>query len=153
MRYYSSDTIFKIRKDNGSEAEVTKNELWQLVELDGLSSYFINIERLEFLTLNKSPVLKGGHMSPYYNDYSFLNDKEEFLPLDTLVTFYHLDSNYTNDVGFEFVGNDDIEAFYARVISFKFDTDNSIIVTIVDMEDNYFDVSWDEIKDSNFDIE
>lgn len=153
LRYYSSDTIFNIRKDNGSEAEVTKNELWQLVELDGLSSYFINIERLEFLTLNKSPVLKGGHMSPYYNDYSFLNDKEEFMPLDTLVTFYHLDSNYTNDVSFEFEGNDEIEAFYARISSFKFDTDNSIIVTIVDMEDCYFDVSWDEIKDSNFDIE
>lgn len=153
LRYYSSDTIFNIKMANGSEAEVTKNELWQLVELDGLSSYFINIERIEFLTLNKSPVLKGGHMSPYYNDYSFLNDKEEFLPLNTLVTFYHLDSNYTNDVSFEFEGNDEIEAFYARISSFKFDTDNSIIVTIVDMEDCYFDVSWDEIKDCSFDID
>ena len=75
------------------------------------------------------------------------------MPLDTLVTFYYLDSNYTNDVFFFFVGSDEIEAFYARISSFKFDTDNSIMVTIVDMENNYFDVSWDEIKNSNFDIE
>ena len=70
------------------------------------------------------------------------------MPLYTLVTFYHLDSNYTNDVSFEFEGNDEIEAFHARISSFKFDIDNSIIVTIVDMEDCYFDVSWDEIKKS-----
>ncbi len=35
-------------------------------------------------------------------------------------------------------------------LSFKLDSDYSIIVTISDLEDNKFDVSWDKIKDSEF---
>ena len=50
---------------------------------------------------------------------------------------------------FDFNGDSeyDIEAFYATILSFKLDSDYSIIVTISDLEDNKFDVSWDKIKD------
>lgn len=67
-----------------------------------------------------------------------------------LADYIFVSENYAS-TSFEFEGNDDIEGFYAHVVSFKFETDNSIIATIVDMEDVHFDVSWDEIKDSEFD--
>ena len=53
---------------------------------------------------------------------------------------------------FDFNGDSEygIEAFYATILSFKLDSDYSIIVTISDLEDNKFDVSWDKIKNSEF---
>ena len=53
---------------------------------------------------------------------------------------------------FDFNGDSEygIEAFYATILSFKLDSDYSIIVTISDLEDNKFDVSWEKIKDSDF---
>lgn len=61
---------------------------------------------------------------------------------------YILVSEKYSSLSFDFDGNEDIEAFHARIISFRIDTNISIIATIVDMEDCYFDVSWDEIKES-----
>lgn len=49
-----------------------------------------------------------------------------------------------------FEGNSDIEAFQGRIESFKLEpTNNSIITTLVDMENNYFDIDLREIDLSN----
>lgn len=153
LRNYSPDTIFYIKKEDGGEAEVFGSELWQLVEEDNIMSFVnIQVEEDGDIRLSHSPKLKDGTMSPYSIDYDYIVQKHLHLPINLLVKLYHLKTNYTGDVRFDFIGNDDIEAFYARIESFKLDTDNSIIATIVDMEDEYFDVAWEEIKNSEFDI-
>ncbi len=156
LRNYPTDTIFYIKKVDGGEAEVFRSELWQLVDLEkdfNISiSLFINfINKDDETEMLHSPMLKDGTMSPYHADFYSIEKSHHLLPLNLLVAYYFLETNYANSVSFDFEGNDDIEGFYAHIVSFKFETDNSIIATIVDMENCHFDVSWDEIKNSKFD--
>ena len=51
----------------------------------------------------------------------------------------------------DFDGNDEVEAFYASIDKFSRDTDDTIIVTLEDMEGYFFDVDWDEVKNNEFD--
>lgn len=156
LRNYPSDTIFNIKLENGSEAEVYQNELFQRVQINisGVITLFVRFEADsgDDVKMYYSPMLKDGKMSPYYIDYNNVNNDDRYLPLQLIVNYCFLETNYTNGVTFDFEGNDEIEGFYATIVSFKFDTDSSIIATIVDMENNYFDVSWNEIKESNFEL-
>jgi len=52
-----------------------------------------------------------------------------------------------------FEGNEEVETFYGHVSDIKFDTDGSIYVTLVDMEDNYFDIDWTELENCEFDFD
>lgn len=155
LRNYPYDTIFNIKTINGSEAEVFQNELMQLVKIDEELNYslFVKFTNEENDTkMFHSPMLKNGIMSPLNIDYNYIKDSHKNLPLNILVSYYFLKTNFTSEIRFDFEGNSDIEAFYARIESFKLDTDNTIIATLVDMEDNHFDVSWDEIKNSEFQV-
>lgn len=150
LRNYCEDAIFEITTIHGSEAEVSKSELWQLVEIEAAGKYglFVNIEENG---INHSPALVSGSMSPYFQDFTLIDKEYRNLPIEQLATFAFLQTIYTEDrLSFDFDGNDEIEAFHAHIVSFKFDTDNSIIATLVDMEGNRFDVSWEEIKNSEF---
>lgn len=155
LRYYTEDAVFHIRNEDGSEAEVYKNELWQLVELDKLGSFFVKIEIIngDTVRVNMTPTLQGGLMSTCKADYIDVDLKYINIPLETLVKYAFLYENYDNGVSFDFQGNESIEGFYANIVSFEFDADNSIIATIQDMEGSHFDVSWEEIKDSQFDVQ
>jgi len=46
----------------------------------------------------------------------------------------------------DFDGNDKAESFYAEIEDFKLDSDDSIIVTLKDINGDCFDVNWDKIK-------
>ncbi len=146
LRNYSTDTIFYIKKVDGGEAEVTKNELWQLIEPKDIPPYFINmvIEGNTILYKN-SPMIPGGEMSLHYDDVEILSKEELLLPLETLVKYYHLVNNHIRDEFF-FEGNDDTQEFNATIVKFRVDTDNSIIVVLEDQEEQWFDLSYDEIK-------
>ena len=146
LRNYSTDTIFYIKKVDGGEAEVTKNELWQLIEPKDIPPYFINmvIEGNTILYKN-SPMIPGGEMSLHYDDVEILSKEELLLPLETLVKYYHLINNHIRDEFF-FEGNDDTQEFNATIVKFRVDTDNSIIVVLEDQEEQWFDLSYDEIK-------
>lgn len=146
LRNYSTDTIFYIKKVYGGEAEVTKNELWQLIEPKDIPPYFINmvIEGNTILYKN-SPMIPGGEMSLHYDDVEILSKEELLLPLETLVKYYHLINNHIRDEFF-FEGNDDTQEFNATIVKFRVDTDNSIIVVLEDQEEQWFDLSYDEIK-------
>jgi len=70
----------------------------------------------------------------------------------TLTELEELKEKYQYSTSVNFEGNEDIEAFYGQIVDFKLDTDNSIIVTLRDMEDDCFDISWDEVKNLEFDF-
>lgn len=146
LRNYSTDTIFYIKKVDGGEAEVTKNELWQLIEPKDFPPYFINMVMEGNTILYKnSPMIPGGEMSLHYDDVEILSKEELLLPLETLVKYYHLVNNHIRDEFF-FEGNDDTQEFNATIVKFRVDTDNSIIVVLEDQEEQWFDLSYDEIK-------
>lgn len=50
-----------------------------------------------------------------------------------------------------FSGNDEISAFYARIVNFKLNIDRSISVIIADKDENSFEINWSEIKNNEFD--
>ena len=54
------------------------------------------------------------------------------------------------DSSVNFEGNEDIEGFYGMVEGFNIDNDGSLYVTLIDMEDNAFDINWNEVKDLEF---
>ena len=54
------------------------------------------------------------------------------------------------DTSVAFEGNDDIDEFCGRVESFNIDNDGSLYVTLIDMEDNAFDIDWNEVEDLEF---
>ena len=54
------------------------------------------------------------------------------------------------DTSVAFEGNEDIEGFYGMVEGFNIDNDGSVYVTLIDMEDNAFDIDWNEVKDLEF---
>lgn len=143
LENYPNDTIFNIKTSTNSEAEVTKDELWQLVETP-FGEFFVNIDNEN---INMSPVQKGGYISPYYKEEYIIYPCEKNILLQTLVVLKHLNDNYL-DTFFHYKGNEDIQNFEARIDSFRLDSDNSIIVVLVDQEDMYFDVSLDEIIDN-----
>ncbi len=135
----------------------TKLETWSIEEL-----------KLEIKNKSKDVLLEYcsdhvEHHKAFPMDMIVLSDNEyevkiEFSEYESilgedfkkLADYIFVSENYAS-TSFEFEGNDEIECFYAHIVSFKFETDYSIIATIVDMEDEHFDVSWDEIKDSEFD--
>lgn len=149
LRFYDEDAIFYIKTINGSEAEVTKNELWRYINID-TGNYFVNIqEEDDELQLSINPVLKNGNMCCFLDTGAYVSSEEKMLPLDKLTLLKYLQTYY-EEIEFDFDGNDEIESFWATIDSFRLDTDKSIIVKIKDMEDNYFDISWEEIKNSDF---
>lgn len=148
LRNYSPDTIFYIKKADCGDAEVTKNELWQLIEPKDIPAYFIRFE-IEGNTIlyKNSPMLIGGDMNLHYDDVEILSKEELLFPVETIVKYYHLVNNHKRDELF-FKGNDEIQEFMAQIVNFRIDTDNSIIVVLSDQEDNWFDVSFEEIKEN-----
>lgn len=68
----------------------------------------------------------------------------------TLKEIEELEKKYKNTfVAFE--GNDEVFPFYGSVIGFKLNTDNSVLVILKDMEDDCFDINWEELENSEFD--
>ena len=53
-----------------------------------------------------------------------------------------------------FDGNDEVEAFYGEITEVTTDfTHREIYVTLRDQNDEFFDISWSEVKDMEFDYE
>ncbi len=155
LRNYPSDTIFNIKLENGSDAEVYQNELFQLIKIDTKEEMplFVRFETdNEGIKIIYSPKLKDGTMSPSSTDYEYADESNRCMPINQLATYCFLETNYTSGVSFDYKGNDEIEGFYANIVSFQIDTDKTVFATIIDMNDNHFDVSWNEIKDSDFNV-
>ncbi len=70
--------------------------------------------------------------------------------LELLDKVNDLENEY-NGCSVSFDGNEDIEGFYGTIEGFSIDTDGSIYITLVDMDDEAFDVAWDEVKHEEFD--
>lgn len=67
--------------------------------------------------------------------------------------FDDIQKQYENVETIHFDGNEEFEAFSGSLISIKLDEENKeIIFKLLDQEDNYFDISYDDIKDCDFDI-
>ena len=77
--------------------------------------------------------------------------KMKKLKIDTVIEDLTNEYTYKSSVNFE--GNEEVEAFYGSVENFERDTDNTIIVSLRDMEDNVWQVNWDEVKDEEFDLD
>jgi len=109
---------------------------------------------LEFLKILKQFDCNGNFTTYNEDRYERIKDKQFHGEIKQKVNseedIEELKQEYIgSSVNFE--GNEDIEPFYATIEDFKLDTDGTIIVTIVDMEDNFFDIDWSEISDSEFD--
>lgn len=66
-------------------------------------------------------------------------------------TVEQLQDEYSYKTLVNFEGNEDVEAFYGGVEDIYRDEDGEIVVSLRDMENNVWDVSWEEIKNSEFD--
>jgi len=63
---------------------------------------------------------------------------------ETLINM--LTKEYLGD-SVDFNGTDEINPFYGRIDGFKLDTNDDILVTLIDQEDNAFDVDWNIVRE------
>lgn len=52
----------------------------------------------------------------------------------------------------DFQGNDEVNSFYGRIDNVSEDTDGSVYVTLVDMDDDAFDVDWKDINEDDIEF-
>ena len=142
---YPTDAIFYIQTRH-SEAEVTRDELLVRYK-DCFAAY--NDKKVIVCPINQT----NGSLELDELDSYFIKE-EDVCVNDLQKTIDYIKVQEFVCAEFDFCGDNEygIEAFYATILSFKLDSDYSIIVTISDLEDNKFDVSWDKIKDSEFKI-
>ena len=140
---YSTDAIFYIQTRH-SEAEVTRDELLVRYK-DCFAAY--NDKKVIVCPINQT----NGSLELDELDSYFIKE-EDVCVNDLQKTIDYIKVQEFVCAEFDFNGDSEygIEAFYATILSFKLDSDYSIIVTISDLEDNKFDVSWDKIKNSEF---
>ena len=140
---YPTDAIFYIQTRH-SEAEVTRDELLVRYK-DCFAAY--NDKKVIICPINQT----NGSLELDELDSYFIKE-EDVCVNDLQKTIDYIKVQEFVCAEFDFNGDSEygIEAFYATILSFKLDSDYSIIVTISDLEDNKFDVSWEKIKDSDF---
>ena len=65
--------------------------------------------------------------------------------------FEEIKEKYENVETIHFDGNEDFYTFSGTLTSIRLD-DNEIVFTLLDQDDNYYDISYDDIKDCDYDV-
>ncbi|MCT7648934.1 hypothetical protein [Aliarcobacter butzleri] len=140
---YPTDAIFKIKTRSNSEVEVTRNEL-----LTRFNDCFANYdgERVILCSIKEDGLLDLSELDSYFVKSVNICENDLQKTIDFVKAFSFINAE------FYFEGDDEysIESFYATIVDFRIDYDFSIITTLEDLDENYFDVSWDKIKNSDF---
>ncbi|MFX4155636.1 hypothetical protein ACOL23_11895 [Aliarcobacter butzleri] len=140
---YPTDAIFKIKTRSNSEVEVTRNEL-----LTRFNDCFANYdgERVILCSIKEDGLLDLSELDSYFVKSVNICENDLQKTIDFVKAFSFINAE------FNFEGDDEysIESFYATIVDFRIDYDFSIITTLEDLDENYFDVSWDKIKNSDF---
>ncbi len=82
---------------------------------------------------------------------------KEFVPEQYYVLANNRDVIYSiknnEDIYVNFIGNDEVEAFYGNAIDVKLDSNGvDIYVVLKDMDDNVYDISIEDILKSDIDV-
>ncbi|MFY4789621.1 hypothetical protein ACOTWR_06800 [Aliarcobacter butzleri] len=140
---YPTDAIFKIKTRSNLEVEVTRNEL-----LTRFNDCFANYdgERVILCSIKEDGLLDLSELDSYFVKSVNICENDLQKTIDFVKAFSFINAE------FDFEGDDEysIESFYATIVDFRIDDDFSIITTLEDLDENYFDVSWDKIKNSDF---